>query len=191
MLAEVTSLEGEAMDDLIAGPTAEEPVARGVEGQAVEALLEAHAADDLQSLEVHHHHLVLAVPAMQDSGEGAAGVDGDVDGKIAQRELAPHGAQGPLVGEQHGAVGPQSGQVARFASGQGAREDQAEAQAKPQPGGQRRAGFWFQRPGLWQGIGAGTSDKRATRTLARQGRRAVLPVAACRATSIFCSEFSP
>ena len=61
--------------------------------------------DDFAELEVHDGDKVRAIPTVKDGSVTAARMDGDVHWEIAHLDLFAGGAQGPLVGEENGAVG--------------------------------------------------------------------------------------
>src|SRR5580692_5661093 len=54
---------------------------------------------------------------MQYCGEAAVWVNGDVDGKVAQFDLASGWAQRPLIWQEDGTVGADAGQIDRSRSG--------------------------------------------------------------------------
>ena len=82
----------------------------GGEAEAVERLGQGDARHDAGRLEIDDGDLMRSIAGMQDRGPIALRVQGHIDGKIAQFDLLAHRSQRPLVGQQHGAVGLQSGQ---------------------------------------------------------------------------------
>ena len=98
------SLKAILVNDLIAAPGAEEPLARRIERHAVEGFRHGRAAEDAAGREVEHDQLMLAVAAVEHDGVGPSGVHRDVDREVAHGQLPTHGPQRPLRGQHHRAV---------------------------------------------------------------------------------------
>ena len=77
---------------------------------AVERLAERDLRDGFAGFHLEDAHFVLAPTAVQHRGKHAAGMQRDVDRKIADAQLPADRAQRPLVGQQHGAVELKPGQ---------------------------------------------------------------------------------
>src|SRR5262249_57152258 len=73
----------------------------GRPGQPVEGLVDGDPAGDLLLAggQIDDDDLVGAVAGVQGGEPGAGGVQREVDGEVAQRELLAGGAEGPLVGQ--------------------------------------------------------------------------------------------
>src|SRR5882762_8931419 len=98
------------MDDFFSRATAEEAVAIGGKLEAVERLVEGDVRDGLAREKIDDAELVRAVAAVKHGCEAPAGMHRDINRKIAQLDLATDGPEGPLVGQEHRAIGLLSGQ---------------------------------------------------------------------------------
>ena len=63
--------------------------------------------------QIDEDDFVVAVAGVQHGQPLPAGVQGEVDGEVAERELPAGGLEGPAVGQQDGAAGLDAGQGAR------------------------------------------------------------------------------
>src|SRR5437899_2829415 len=113
-LRQFALLEIEHVNDLIAGAGAIKAAALAREFQAVKGFMHIHLRDDFGRLEVHDSDFVLRISAMEHGGEAAFWMDGDVNWKITQLDLPPCWPQGPLIGQEHGAVSAGAGQFNRW-----------------------------------------------------------------------------
>jgi len=118
---EMAFLEVESVNEFLARAAAEEAFAVLGKLDAIEGLREGHVGDGPAELEVHDTDEVRAVTAVQDGGVTALRMNRDVDGEIAQLDLFASRAQGPLVGEEDGAVGLLAGEFGVRSSGRGMR----------------------------------------------------------------------
>src|SRR5712691_7780619 len=126
------------MDDLELAAAGEQVLAVGREAQPVKRLIEPDVADDLLALEIDNLNLVVAVASVQHRQPAAAGVEGQVDGKVAEPDLFADGPERPLVRQQDGTPGLDTGQDTRAGHGgpgycfrgpiQGQHETRTEAQ---------------------------------------------------------------
>lgn len=98
------------MDDFLSRATAEEAVAIGGKLEAVERLVEGDVRYSLAREKIDDAELVRAVAAVQNGCETPARMHRDINRKIAQLDLSPGGPEGPLVGQEHRAIGLFSGQ---------------------------------------------------------------------------------
>ena len=98
MVRQVAILEMEGVHDLaLAAAGKELPTVRR-EREPVERLGQAYPVDNLRFLQIDHGNLVLAVAGMKDRQPTAAGMQRQVDRKVAQFQLLAGGTERPLVG---------------------------------------------------------------------------------------------
>src|SRR6185312_12225661 len=83
-------------------------------GQPVKSLVDGDSRNDLRLrfIQVDDDDFVLAVAGMEDGGELTGGVDGNVDGEVAEVEVFAGGFELPLVGKLHKAALVQAGKHA-------------------------------------------------------------------------------
>src|SRR5262245_44018915 len=111
MAAHESGIDRKGVDDFIAAAAAKELLSIFGEGQAIEGFVDRGARDDFFVGEIDGNDFVLAVAGIKDGGVFVRGMNGDVDGKIAEENLLADGPEPPLIWQQHRTAGPLAGDI--------------------------------------------------------------------------------
>ena len=108
-------VEGEGVDDRELAAAGVQRLAVGGKADPVKRLIEADAADDARPVAAHpdDDDFVFAEARVEDGRPFAAGMQGDVDGEVAEGDVLAGRPQRPAVGQLHVAAGVDAGQDAR------------------------------------------------------------------------------
>ena len=143
MVAEQTVGEGKLMDQCRLGTAGEQRLAVGRKAQAVEGLVEEDAGGLLCAAQVHDDDFVIAVAGVEGGEPFAAGVQGEVDGEVAEQQRFAGRPQRPLVGQLDDAAGLEAGQETRRPLGPGRALDGGpihHGKGQTDPGNQQQSG---------------------------------------------------